>query len=189
MEQLKDHTCFRTMLLLAISFGLRISEVLGLKWKDVDWKTVHIQRAVVKQVVGDVKLTNPARKMACAEELLEVLKLWHQTTEFSDAEDWMFASGYKLGRQPLGYTFVWMNLGKAANDAGIGHISSHSFRHYAESETMPNRNSETLGNSANPLDTPSSYSAPCGIIWCTFTGLQETQLLPSRRLTSPFSLG
>jgi integrase len=131
MEQLKGHTCFRTMLLLAISIGLRISEVLGLKWKDVDWlgKTVHIQRAVVKQIVDDVKTTNSARKMACAEELLEVLKLWHQTTQFSDGEDWMFASAYKLGRQPLGYTFVSMNLGKAATDAGIGHISSHSFRH------------------------------------------------------------
>ena len=43
----------RTMLLLAVSFGLRISEALGLKWKDVDWlnKTVRIKRGVVKQIV------------------------------------------------------------------------------------------------------------------------------------------
>ena len=37
---------WRTFFLLAISFGVRISEVLGLKWKDVDWfgKTVSIRR-------------------------------------------------------------------------------------------------------------------------------------------------
>jgi len=131
MEKLESNLCLRTMLLLAVSFGLRISEVLGLKWKDVDWlgKTVRIQRGVVKQIVDDVKSTNSARTMVCADELLEVLKLWHQSTEFSDAEAWMFASVYKLGRQPLGYTYVWENLSNAARGAGIGHISSHTFRH------------------------------------------------------------
>jgi integrase len=76
--------------------------------------------------------------MVCADELLDVLKHWRQTTQFSQAEDWVFASAYKLGRQPLSYTFVWENLGNAAQKAGIGHVSSHTFRHYAESETMPN---------------------------------------------------
>lgn len=41
----------------------------------------------------------------------------------------MFVSPYKLGRQPLSYTFLWENLDNAARDAGIGHISSHTFRH------------------------------------------------------------
>src|SRR5437016_6055897 len=43
-----EDACLRTMLLLAVSFGLRISEVLGLKWKDVDWlgKTIRIERGV-----------------------------------------------------------------------------------------------------------------------------------------------
>jgi|ERR1022692_4982796 integrase len=57
------------------------------------------------------------------------LALWRQTTQFSQAEDWVFASAYKLGRQPLSYTFVGENLGTAAQKAGIGHVSSHTFRH------------------------------------------------------------
>jgi integrase len=65
----------------------------------------------------------------CADELLDVLAIWRQTTQFSQAEDWVFASAYKLGRQPLIYTFVWENLGNAALKAGIGHVSSHTFRH------------------------------------------------------------
>jgi integrase len=131
LETVGSDVCLRTMLLLAVSFGLRISEVLGLKWRDVDWlrKTIRIERGVVKQIVDDVKSSCSARTMACADELLEVLKHWRQATQFSEAEDWVFASAYKLGRQPLGYTFVWENLGNAARDAGIGHISSHTFRH------------------------------------------------------------
>jgi integrase len=67
-----DNLRWRTFFLLAISFGLRISEVLGLKWKDVDWlgKAVSISRGVVKAIVDDVKSRHSARKMACADELL-----------------------------------------------------------------------------------------------------------------------
>ena len=131
LEILGTDVCWRTILLLAVSFGLRISEVLGLKWKDVDWfgKTLRIERGVVKQIVDDVKSVRSAGTMVCADDLLEVLKQWKQTTQFSDSEDWMFASPVKLGRQPLSYTHVWETLTDAAEKAGIGHISSHTFRH------------------------------------------------------------
>ena len=101
--------CFRTLSLLAVSFGLRISELRGLKCCDVDWlgKTLRIERGVVKQIVDDVKSSHSARTMAIADELLEVLKLWRQTTPFAAVEDWMFASPMKLGRQPISYTFIW----------------------------------------------------------------------------------
>jgi integrase len=131
LETLGKDASWRTMLLLAVSFGLRISEVLGLKWKDVDWlnKAVSIERGVVKQIVDEVKSKHSARKMVCADELLEVLNRWRQTTQFSSAEDWVFASPYKLGKQPLSYSFVWENLSDAAKQAEIGHVSSHVFRH------------------------------------------------------------
>ena len=124
-------TCWRTILLLTVSFGLRISELLGLKWSDVDWlnKTIRIERGVVKQIVDNVKTTCSSRTMICADELLEVLKQWRQTTQFSTPDDWMFASPVKLGRQPYGYTHVWRTLGNAAKVAGIAHVSSHVFRH------------------------------------------------------------
>jgi integrase len=66
--------------------------------------------------------------MVIADDLLDVLKQWKQTTEFSAPEDWIFASPVKLGRQPLSYTHVWRTLSDAATRAGMGHISSHSFR-------------------------------------------------------------
>ena len=132
LDAIGDEPRWRTMLLIAVSFGLRISEVLGLKWKDVDWlnKTVTIERGVVKQIVGDVKSRGSARKMSCAEELIELLSRWKQESQFTNHEDWIFASPFKLGRQPLCYTLVWKRLSEGAVSAGIGHVSSHVFSPY-----------------------------------------------------------
>ncbi len=69
------------------------------------------------------------RAMAAADELLNLLKLWRQATEFSAEPDWIFASPWKFGRLPIGYTLVWETLKAAAQKAGIGHLSSHVFRH------------------------------------------------------------
>jgi len=67
LAQFRDDLCFRTILLLAVSFGLRVSEALGLKWKDIDWlgKTLRIERGVVKQIVDDVKSANSAKTRNC----------------------------------------------------------------------------------------------------------------------------
>jgi integrase len=67
--------------------------------------------------------------MVIADDLLEVLKQWEQMTQFSAPEDWIFASPAKLGRQPVSCTHVWETLSDAAVNAGIGHLSSHAFRH------------------------------------------------------------
>jgi integrase len=121
------NACWQTLLPLAVSFGLRISEVVGLKWKDVDWlgKTIQLERGVVKQIVDDVKSPYSAGTMVCADELLEMLKQWKQITQFSAPEDWVFASPFKLGSQPLCYTYIWETLTDAAEQAGMGHLSSH----------------------------------------------------------------
>src|ERR1700730_12112786 len=61
--------------------------------------------------------------------MLDVLKTWKQTTQFRASDDWMFASPVKIGRLPISYAGVWQGPRKAAIKAGIGHISSHTFRH------------------------------------------------------------
>ncbi len=131
LEALSEDVALRTMVMVAVTFGLRISECLGLKWKDVDWlrRTLMIERGVVKQIVDDVKTEESARSMAIAPELIEVLSRWKQASQFTGLEDWVFASPTALGRQPLSYNHVWGRLGEAGKAAGIGHISSHCFRH------------------------------------------------------------
>ena len=61
--------------------------------------------------------------------MLDTLKTWRQLTQFRAECDWMFASPVKIGRLPISYAGVWQALRKAADKAGIGHLSSHMFRH------------------------------------------------------------
>jgi len=125
------HEPFATMALLCVCLGLRISECLGLKWQDVDWlnSRLSVNRGIVEQVVDDVKSEGSAKTFLLADDLLNRLKSWKQLTEFSGANDWIFASPVKIGKLPYSYTGVWRELERAANVAGIGHLGTHAFRH------------------------------------------------------------
>jgi hypothetical protein len=74
----------------------------------------------VEQVVADVKTEGSARTFNLTGELLERLKSCKQWSEFSGAEDWIFASPIKLGRLPYSCTGVWRELERAASAAEIG---------------------------------------------------------------------
>lgn len=93
---------FRTMAQVAVCFGLRVSELLALRWSDVDWlnANLRIERAIVMQNVDEVKTEESRREMTIAKELLDVLSQWRQSTEFSADKDWIFASPVQLGRLP-----------------------------------------------------------------------------------------
>ncbi len=122
---------FRTMAVLCICFGLRISECLALRWSDVDWFNAKlcVERGIVRQHVDEVKTTESRRQMSIQSGLLQVLKLWKQTTQFSAQEDWIFASPVQLGRLPWSYPRVWAAFQKAASNAGIGKLGTHTMRH------------------------------------------------------------
>jgi integrase len=122
---------FHTIALVCVCFGLRISEALALRWSDVDWLNgkLNVERGIVHQVVDDVKTPESSRAMHIDAAMLTGLKDWKQLTQFSGPDDWMFASPVQIGRLPISYAGVWSALKKAAARAGIGHISSHSFRH------------------------------------------------------------
>jgi integrase len=125
------HEPFRTLAVVCICFGLRISECLALKWADVDWLNgkLRIERSIVEQHVDDVKTDESRKSLAIADELLERLKVLRRSTKFAADSDWIFASPIKIGRQPYSYTGVWRELQRAAESAGIGRLGTHSFRH------------------------------------------------------------
>jgi integrase len=118
---------FRTIALVCVCFGLRISECLALKWS-VNGK-LSIERGIVRQRVGEAKTLYSERKMSVDCTMLEVLKVWKQATQFSANEDWMFASPAQLGRLPWSADSVNDAYQKATTAAGIGHVSTHSMRH------------------------------------------------------------
>lgn len=75
---------FRTIALVSVCFGLRISECLALKWSDVDWLNARlsIQRSIVRQRVGDTKTEYSNRPLTIDAEMLAVLKEWKQVHSF-----------------------------------------------------------------------------------------------------------
>jgi len=122
---------FRTLALLCVCFGLRISEALALKWGDVDWlsRRLRVERGIVCQIVDDVKTPESQRDLHIDSEMLDVLKLWKQASQFPASEDWLFASPVQLGRLPWSYDQVWRMYQKAAGTAGLGTLGTHSLRH------------------------------------------------------------
>lgn len=125
------HEPFRTMARVAVCLGLRVSELLALRWSDVDWlnQTITIERRIVAQKVDEVKTAGSRRTMPLDTHLLEVLKQWKQTTKFSADGDWIFASPVQLGRLPYTDSGFWRELQRAATAAGIGALGTHAFRH------------------------------------------------------------
>jgi len=76
-----------------------------------------------------VKTSESRKQMVIAGEIIVALQSWKQTTQFSESDDWMFASPVQLGRLPWSYDQVWRVYQKAAKAAGIGGLGTHSLRH------------------------------------------------------------
>jgi integrase len=122
---------FNTMVLLQLCLGLRVSELLALRWKDVDWigSKLSVEHGIVNQHFDSVKTEGSRRAMTLDPHLVSILTSWRLQTQFSGAEDWIFASPVKLGRLPISYTGYQRILRNAAGAAGIGKLGTHSMRH------------------------------------------------------------
>jgi len=102
-----------------------------LKWCDVDWVNgkLRIERAIVRQCVDDVKTVYSQKQMSIDPELLAILKAWKQASKFSADQDWLFASPVQLGRLPWSYPYILRVFHRAANDAEVGKLPTHTLRH------------------------------------------------------------
>jgi len=129
LEHMKEP--FRTMALVCVCFGLRISECLALRWSDVDWLNARllVERSAVRQRVDVTKTIYSSRPLAIDAEMLGVLKAWKQTTQFPADGDWIFASPTQLGRLPWSADSLNDAYVKAGKDSGVGHVTTHVMRH------------------------------------------------------------
>ncbi len=125
------HEPHRTIEVVCICFGLRISEALALRWSDVDWLNglLRVERGIVERNVDDEKTGKSRKSLAPSGELLDRLKVWKQGTEISADGDWIFASPAKLGRIPYSYTGCGASVRPDKQSSGLGHMGTHTFRH------------------------------------------------------------
>jgi integrase len=124
---------FRTMVFLAASTGLRVSELIGLQWGDIDFDALEIQlsRAVVDGFVGDMKTEASRKPIPLDSALAEVLLDWRGRSAYNRQQDWVFASPRLKGAQPYSPDTIRAKAIKpAAQRAGITkRIGWHTFRH------------------------------------------------------------
>jgi integrase len=122
---------FRTMCIVAMCLGLRVSEILGLRWNDIDWEglQLEVRQAYVYGKQGDVKTKASHRWMPLDRSLAERLRQPKASVApLAKSEDWIFANP-ETGKPywPGRIQENW--LVPAAEKAGIGRIGWHSFRH------------------------------------------------------------
>jgi integrase len=86
---------------------------------------------VVHQVVGRCKTEASSKPVPLEASVADELWPWKQTTVYNRADDWVFASVRKKGRQPIWLdTALKKYIQPAAKRAGITkRVGWHTFRH------------------------------------------------------------
>ena len=121
---------YRTMCIVAGCLGLRISEVLGLQWRDFDWEThqVQIRRSWVCGHVGEPKTENSRRPMPVDLALEKILRAHRRRFPSSLQSQWVFPSKRTgMPAHPWSAQRRW--LLRAGEKVGAMRLGWHAFRH------------------------------------------------------------
>ena len=104
-----------------------------------------MSRGIVFQVVGPCKTEASQKPIPLDSYLAKTLREWLKHTKYRAPDDWVFASPASCGRRPYWAQSIMRNLIRpAAVELGITErIGWHTFRHYAEIEILPSRDSAT----------------------------------------------
>jgi integrase len=121
----------KVMVIVDGSLGLRISELLALKWEDIDFKarTIIIQRKFTHGKLGKTKTDASEAALPLAKELAEVLVNWKPNTKGSE---WVFPSN-RTGGVRSASMLLQKGIQPVAREIGLGHITWHMLRHACRS--------------------------------------------------------
>jgi len=121
------------MVFLDVAPALRRSELLALKWEDIDFDClqINVRRSIYLNVIGSCK-TEASRKSIPMDPMLAAdLCSWKQDSPYALPKDWVFASPRSEGRRPYWPDSLLSHVIRpAAVRAGIKkRIGWHTFRH------------------------------------------------------------
>ena len=124
---------YYVMAFLAALTGLRVSELLALKWEDVHFSAgeIMLTRAIVCQHVGPLKTAASQKPVPMDSGLAALLLDWRGRCPYNQEKDYVFASPDMNGTQPLWPSSAMKkHIRPAAKRAGIlKHVRWHVFRH------------------------------------------------------------
>ncbi|MCU1249422.1 MAG: site-specific integrase [Edaphobacter sp.] len=135
--ELSSHV--RTMIFIAMLLGLRVSEILGLRWEDFDMvrRVMSIHRSQVGQNTGDTKTEGSEEELPIHPDLYEVLEAWREEQTIdgetrdgvhTPVNGWLFGN-LITGRPFWGGTLQQDHLVPAGRKVGIPNLGWHCFRH------------------------------------------------------------
>ncbi len=131
LRELQDP--WRTAVYVAVTTGLRVSELLALKWADVDFVSgeLLLARGVVRQHIGQMKTEASRKPLPLDEGLARVLVTWRGCCPYNRDADFLFGSPAKDGKQPYWPTAAMEDhIRPAVKRAGITkRVGWHALRH------------------------------------------------------------
>jgi integrase len=124
----------RAMVLLIGTTGLRRSELIALKWGDVDFDSsqIGVNKSCVRGKIDDTKTLASAKPVPMHPVLADALREWRQATIYKSQTDFLFPSLRKNGTVPVWPDMVLQKVIRpAAVRAGIKDklVGYHTFRH------------------------------------------------------------
>jgi integrase len=126
-----DHLAqtYRTMALIALCFGLQISEFLGLRWTDFDFhrKAVLVQRSSVGKRLSKLKTEYSQDEVPLEQGFILAFEKWRKLCPESP-EQWVFPSPM-TGRPYHSDSIRADYLVPVGIQLGLGRIGFHTFRH------------------------------------------------------------
>lgn len=101
-------------IMLAMWLGLRMSEILGLKWSDVDGNMLHIRRALVDEGEKTTKTYSSQRDLPIPQYVSQLLRAAPKTSDHV---------------VPLSRRGVYVRFQTVCRHAGVQHYRFHDLRH------------------------------------------------------------
>lgn len=120
---------YKTMVMVSGCLGLRASEVMGLKWGDVDWENlqVFVRRSVVAGREAATKTEASQKPVPLDPDLATALLQWRGQAHYVTDLDFIFAGDSGKPRWQAMILKDYIQL--AAGRAEIGRVGWHTFRH------------------------------------------------------------
>jgi integrase len=183
----------RTLVLLAVSTGLRQSELFGLKWGDIDvaQRTMNVTRSIVYGAVGTCKTESSQKPVPIHPLLAESLLEWRKHCIAIKPDDWVFASKRSRGRKPYwGQAILRKYVRPVAEKVGIQKcIGWHTFRHYLSSLTMSSDSGRGPFKSEYSHQDVGSANVSPDIVLSTLQAVEEPEELIARVITCRAAIG
>jgi integrase len=120
---------YRTMVMVAQCLGLRVSEILVLKWSDIDFDhlAIRVTRAVVHGRINRAKTEYSDDELPLHPDFSALLVDWRSRCPAS-ADGWVFPS-HLTGRPYHASPIQQDYIRAAGRELGLGNVGWHTFRH------------------------------------------------------------